>query len=205
METKSSLNSKNQNFKKNKNMKKIIKKINKLDIIFAVVLILIGASFRLLPHSPNFTPICAIALFAGVYFNRKMALLVPFLAMVISDIFIGYYDFSLMIIVYSSFFVCVLLGLWLKNHKKWYLFLGGSVLGSLIFFFSTNFAVWAFTPWYTKNILGLIQCYAMALPFFKSTLLGDLFYVFLFFSAYEFVYYLVAKKKPVFSFDILKK
>jgi len=175
-------------------MKKIIKKIKISDIIIATVLILIGASFRLFPHLPNFTPIAAIALFAGVYLSKKIAILVPISAMVISDIFIGYYEPSLMISVYASFFICVLLGFWLKNHKKWYLFLGGSIMASSVFFLLTNFAVWILTPWYAKTFIGLVQCYLMAIPFLRNTLLGDLSYVVIFFGAYEIAIFLAKKK-----------
>jgi len=175
-------------------MEKIIKKIKISDIIIATVLVLIGASFRLFPHFPNFTPIAAIALFAGVYLSKKIAILVPILAMIISDIFIGYYEPSLMISVYASFFICVLFGFWLKNHKKWHLFLGGSVMASLVFFLLTNFAVWIFTPWYAKTFFGLAQCYLMAIPFLRNTFLGDLSYVVIFFGTYEAVRILIERK-----------
>ncbi|MFC1630124.1 DUF6580 family putative transport protein [Patescibacteria group bacterium] len=51
----------------------------------------------------------------------------------------------------------------------------------------TNFAVWIFTPWYQKTLSGIIQCYVMALPFFRNTLLGNMFYVSIFFGIYELV------------------
>lgn len=165
-----------------------------LEFSIALLFILTGVSLRLLPHPPNFAPIAAIALFGGVYFSRKIALILPLAAMVISDIFIGYYEFSLMAFVYGSFLLCVILGFWLKKHKKWYTVLGGAFLCSIIFFFLTNFAVWAFTPWYVRTFSGLIQCYLMALPFFKNTLLGDLFYVTIFFGAYEIVEVWIRKK-----------
>ena len=158
-----------------------------IEFSIALLLISIGVSLRLLPHPPNFAPIAAIALFGGVYFSRKIALILPIVAMAISDIFIGDYEPKLMASVYGSFLLCVVLGFWLKKHKKWYT-VGGSVLScSVLFFLITNFAVWDFTPWYAKTISGLIQCYLMALPFFKNTLLGDLFYVTIFFGAYEIV------------------
>ncbi|MCK4781642.1 hypothetical protein KAS79_01810 [Candidatus Parcubacteria bacterium] len=165
-----------------------------LELSVALILILIGAGLRLLPHPPNFTPILAIALFGGVYLSRKTAFILPLAAMVISDIFIGYYQFSLMIFVYISFLLCVALGFWLKKHKKWQAVLGGSILSALIFFFLTNFAVWIFTPWYAKTISGLTQCYLMALPFFKNTLLGSFFYSTVLFGAYELAKILVRKK-----------
>jgi hypothetical protein len=170
---------------------KIIKKVQILEIAIAVLLVLIGASMRLIPHPPNFAPIAAIALFAGVYLSKRTALILPIAAMVISDIFIGYYEISLMAVVYGSFLLCVLLGFWLKKNKKWYTIGGSAILGAVLFFLITNFAVWALTPWYAKTLAGLIQCYFMALPFFKNTLLGNLFYASVFFGSYELVRALV--------------
>jgi len=161
-----------------------------LEFIIVLVLILVGISLRFLPHAPNFTPIAAIALFGGVYFSRKIALILPLIAMIISDIFIGFYSFGLMLSVYGSFLLCVVLGFWLKKYKKdknWQSILGTSLLGAILFFTITNFAVWAFTPWYAKTFSGIIQCYIMALPFFRNTLMGNLFYVTIFFGIYEIV------------------
>jgi len=162
-----------------------VKKIQITEVAIAVLLVLIGVGSRLLLHPPNFTPIAAIALFAGVYLPRRTALILPVAAMVISDIFIGYYEISLMAVVYGSFLLCVFLGFWLKKNKKWYTIGGSAILGAVLFFIITNFAVWAFTPWYAKTFVGLIQCYFIALFFFKNTLLGNLFYVSVFFGSYE--------------------
>ena len=181
-------------------MLKLTKKEKTLEFIVALLLILIGVSLRLIPHAPNFTPIAAIALFGGVYFSRKIALILPIGAMVISDIFIGYYEPKLMIFVYGSFLLCVVLGFWLKKHKKWYTIGGSAILSAVLFFLVTNFAVWAFTPWYAKTLSGVIQCYLMALPFFRNTLLGDLFYVTVFFGAYELIGVWVRKR-----FEVKKK
>jgi len=177
-------------------MKKAIltKKGKILEFSIALLLILIGVSLRLLPHPPNFTPILAIALFGGVYLSRKTAFFLPILAMVISDIFIGYYGFKLMIFVYGSFLLCVILGFWLKKHKKWYTVGGSTILSAVLFFLITNFAVWVFTPWYAKTFSGIIQCYLLALPFFKNTLSGNLFYVAIFFGVYELVRVWISKK-----------
>ncbi len=174
--------------------------INKKQIIeFIIILffIAIGAGLRLLPHPPNFAPIAAIALFGGVYLSKKKALFLPVLAMMISDVFIGSYNTFLMFAVYGSFLLMVLLGFWLKKHKKWYTIGGTAILSAVLFFLVTNFAVWVFTPWYPKTFTGLIQCYIMAVPFFKNTLLGNLFYVPLFFGAYELVQLYLKKKIKV--------
>jgi len=159
-----------------------------LTFVIAVVFILIGVSLRLLPHPPNFAPIAAIALFGGVYLSRKIAFILPMAVMVISDIFLGgYYEIGLMIVIYGCFLFFVILGFWLKKHKKWYNIGGSAILSAIIFFVVTNFAVWAFTPWYAKTLAGLFQCYLMAIPFFKNTLLGNVFYVTVFFGVYELI------------------
>jgi hypothetical protein len=49
---------------------------------------------------------------------------------------------------------------------------------SIGFFALTNAAVWAFSPWYEKSLAGLLYCYTLALPFFKTMLYGDLVYGF---------------------------
>jgi len=165
-----------------------------IEFSIALLLILVGVSLRLLPHLPNFTPIAAIALFGGVYFSKKIALTTPLLAMLISDIFLGFYRPILMVFVYGSFLLCSVLGFWLKRHKNCYTICGSSILGAVLFFLITNLAVWGFTPWYPKTFSGLIQCYLMALPFFKNTLLGNLFYVSCFFGAYEIVEVWIRKK-----------
>jgi hypothetical protein len=165
-----------------------------IEFFIAIIFILMGISLRLLPHPPNFAPIAAIALFGGVYLSRKISLALPILALLISDIFLGFYQFSLMVFVYGSFLLCVFLGFLLKKHKEWYTVLGSSLLCSLIFFFLTNFAVWTFTSWYPKSFSGITQCYLMALPFLKNTAIGDLFYITVFFGTYELVEVWVRKK-----------
>jgi len=165
-----------------------------LEFIIALILVLGGGILRILPHPPNFTPICAIALFGGVYLSKKLALILPVLAMFFSDIFIGFYYPLLMLSVYGSFILCVILGIWLKKEKKWYTILGGSFCCSILFFIITNFGFWVFTPWYQKTLSGLVECYIMAIPFFKNTLLGDLFYVIIFFGIYEVVDLWIRKK-----------
>jgi len=175
-------------------MQELTKKGKILEIFFAVVFVLIGVSLRLLPHPPNFSPISAIALFGGVYFSRKIALILPIIAMAVSDFFIGFYDFRLMSVVYLSFILCAILGIWLRSHKKWQNIMGCSFIGSFIFYILTNFAVWAFSGWYSKNLLGLAYTYYMALPFFKNSLLSDIFFIALFFGLYELVEVLIRKK-----------
>lgn len=144
--------------------------------VLIATLIILGISARLLPHPANFAPIGALALFGSLYLPRRWALIVPLGALMLSDAIIGFYSPKMMISVYLSFALVDLIGLWVKKHKNFRTILGGTLLGSTLFFLITNAAVWGFGTMYTLDFSGLIQSYQMALPFFRNSLLGDLFY-----------------------------
>ncbi len=153
-------------------------------VISAVIIA--ATLLRLLPHYPNFTPIAALALFGGAHLGRKkLAFLVPLLALFISDLFLGFHE--MMIAVYLSVALIVFLGSFMHGRIRAPFVLGGAFAGALIFFVITNFAVWAMTPYYPNTFQGLITCYTMAIPFFHTTLLGDLFYSAVFFGGFYFV------------------
>ena len=118
--------------------------------------------------------------------------------MIISDFFLGFAEIWVTLAVYGSFLIAGVIGLWLKKNKNLTNIIGASVLASSVFFLITNFVVWAATPWYTKDIVGIAQCFFLAIPFFKNTLLGDLFYVGILFGAYEIVTYLIRKKQLIY-------
>jgi hypothetical protein len=143
----------------------------------AFLLVALGLFSRVLPHPANFAPIAGIALFAGIYLPKKLAIIVPLVAMALSDFIIGTYQWQIMLTVYLAFIVTGLIGLIIKNNNKFRTVLGGTLLASIIFFISTNWAVWAFGTMYPHSLNGLLQSYLMALPFFRNSILGDLFYV----------------------------
>ena len=160
---------------------------------------------RLLPHLPNFTPVGAIALFAGIYLAQKTkwALLLPVAVMFLTDIFIGTYDIKLMAVVYMSFVAYVGIGWVVGKKKKITTVVLGTFTGALTFFLVTNFAVWAFYPHYPATFEGLMMSYTMALPFFKYGLLGDLFFVAVFIGSYELAtrYLLQESSKKKLAYD----
>ena len=160
----------------------------------AIFFVIFGAALRFAPHLPNFTPIAAMALFGGVYLNKKYALILPLAIMATSDYFIGFYDIKLMAGVYLGLVLVGLIGLLVKNKKNLFTVFGGSVLGSVLFFLITNFSVWAFYSWYPHTLSGLYQCFLAAIPFFRNTLLGDLFYVAVLFGIYELIMAWVKRK-----------
>lgn len=161
-----------------------------------VVLLIIAAAFsRLIPHYPNFTAIGAIALFSGAYLNRNwMAYTIPVFALFLSDLFLGFHEG--MIAVYAATLLVVFIGNYMLHNKvKTVPVALAAVVSSVSFFIITNFAVWMSGFLYPRDLTGLLACYVAAIPFFHSTLLGDLFYSALLFGAYE----LVLKRFPQFA------
>ena len=147
------------------------------------LLITAGALLRLAPHEPNVAPISAMALFGGAYLSRKSALIFPLLVMVVSDLFLGFHDTIGW--VYASFILIALIGMTLHTRVSIGTVLFATVSSSILFYLITNFGVWATGTMYSKDLSGLLQSYTMAIPFFRNTFLGDVFYTGVFFGGYE--------------------
>ena len=140
-----------------------------------LILITILAFSRLIPHPPNFTPLLGMAVFSGVIFDRKIfAFVVPLVAMLLSDLVIGFH--SSMPIIYFAIMLNVGVGFLLVSKFSYLKSILALVSGALIFFIVTNFAVWLGSGMYSEDLNGLISCYIMALPFFQNTLLSSLVY-----------------------------
>ena len=123
-------------------------------------------------------PITAVALFAGTFFDKKhWAVLMPLLAMVFTDIFLG---FSMITpVVYLSFLAITVVGMLFKKMN-----FGTVLLSSLVFFALTNLGVWVLH--YPLTPEGLMTCFTLAIPFFINSLLGDFFFSALLLFGYRF-------------------
>ncbi len=171
-------------------------------LVTPITFILIGAIARIIPHVPNFAPIGAMALFGGSYLNKKQAFFLPIFAMILSDFVIGFDSLPMRLTVYGTFLVMVVIGIWLKKHLNLTTVIISSLSASVLFFVTTNFSVWIFGSMYPHNIGGLGESYFFAIPFFRNTLLGDLFYSGVFFGGYEFVQSLLRRdsRSKIFNF-----
>lgn len=167
---------------------------SRIKIISVLALIVFGVASRFLPHIWNFTPLTAIALFASAYLGLRYSVFVLVGIMLISDIFLGFYQWQTMIAVYSSFAVAGIVGVFI-DKKKINNILVGSIGSSLVFFFVTNWSVWMFGTMYERSLSGLVQSYMMAIPFFRNSLAGDLFYTGLLFGAVFVANAYLARKK----------
>ncbi len=156
-------------------MTKLFKITNKQ--IFPVMLILILALSRLIPHPMNFTPVIAVAIMSGYFFkNIYLSFATLIVSMLIADLFLGFYEN--MVFVYLALLL-ISFGFYKLSKKINFknLFIYGFA-GSVIFFIISNFGVWALgspslsnLP-YDRTLSGLIECYIFAIPFFPNTFLS---------------------------------
>jgi len=154
------------------------------ELALAMGLVALDVVARLAPHAPNLTPIAASALFAGaVLRSRALALAVPLAAMVISDLVLGWHDWRVMGVVYAALALPAVLGIWGRARAAIVL-VPLALSSSLLFFATTNFAVWAFSGMYAHDLHGLMHCYVAALPFLQNTVIGDMFWTTLLFGAW---------------------
>ena len=160
-----------------------------------ITLFIFGLVTRLMPHLPNFTPILAISLFAGAYFNKKYAIWFPIALYAISELIIGGND--VIFFTAGSIFLITLLGMRLRGRTslKNNLFYG--LISPIIFFLVSNFGVWAI-GWYPPTFAGLTQCYIMALPFLKVSILASVSYVAVLTLANDIIVNKVTNKKLAF-------
>lgn len=156
------------------------------ELMDIAIFTLIGVLSRLVPHIPNMTAVGGAAFFVGAKYGAKKSLIVILLTMLITDSVQGLH--SVMWATYGSLCVSIFIGKYIssKRHVGW--IIGGSLFSSLVFFVLTNFAVWLAPNFmYQKTLSGLVECYTMAIPFFRNSLVGDLLYSGIFFGGFALV------------------
>jgi hypothetical protein len=161
------------------------------------LMILTAALSRIIPHAWNFAPIGAIALFGAAYFsNRIIAFVIPLASMWLSDVVLNntvyansgngvwlfphHFPWN-----YLGFLLIIPVGLLLLKKVKTTSVTGTSLIAAIVFFLVSNFGIWLGNSLYKQTFSGLMNCYAVAIPFFWNTLAGDLFYAALLFGVFE--------------------
>lgn len=173
----------------------------KKEILIVAFLVLTTAVLRIInaeAHLYNIVPVAALGLFSGsTLTNKKWAYMIPLSAMFLSDLGLnlftstpGFYGIS-QIVNYLALGLVTLLGTTLVKRNTINV-LGYTLGGSMIFFLISNFGTFL-QGYYGYSVLGLTECYAMALPFYKSefsttifmnSFLGDIIFSTLAFSIF---------------------
>ena len=161
---------------------------------FAALLVGVALVSRLIPHWPNFTAIVALGLFSGLAFGRKWTgSMLVLVTLLVSDLIInyslGYPGISASYLWnYLPLMAMPFLAGQLSKNPSFGNLLGGSVAGSLLFFFVSNLGVW-FSGTYGLTLPGLAMCYTAGLPFLGSLFAGTVVYGLIFLGAYRVLYH----------------
>jgi hypothetical protein len=157
-------------------------------LAYIFVLLAIASRFAILkmdPHPWMFTPVTASLLFFGARGPRKQWW-IPIALFVAADVVLTKfaYDYPMkwdQLVIWAWYAAVVWLGTRLRENSKPLPVLGAALTGSVSFFVISNLGVWLSTTLYPRTVEGLITCYAMAIPFFRKAVTGDLLFTALMF------------------------
>ncbi len=181
-------------------------KLDRNLIFSAVILVLCCALYRLVPYPTRplgFAPQIAVALFSGsIIKNRKYAFLMPLMAMFVSDLFFevlyrnglseikGFYGGQLT--NYLLFVGLTVIGFFVKANSVKSIGIG-SIVAPTVYFVFSNFSSWAFGGLkingakYTTSLSDFWECYTVALPFYKNSIVATICFAAVFFGSYALV------------------
>lgn len=151
--------------------------------LFILALIVLAVGWRFINNqfnlAPNLELVTVASVLAAITFGWRASLTVAMSSMIMSDLIIG--NTSIFVYTWGSFAVIGIGAAILKklNEKPGVQILssaGFAVISSFLFFAITNFGVWA-QGWYPQTIAGLIDSYTMAIPFYRTMLIGNIIMV----------------------------
>jgi hypothetical protein len=145
-------------------------------------LAVLAASSALLPLSIrpwNVAALGALALFAAARLRLPVALLLIAAALALKELGVYLqYGFPPHPPTWICYGIYAAIGWALLRKTESPLWIGGGAFGaSLLFFLVTNFGAWLEQALpYGYSLEGLVNCYVAALPFFRGTFVGDMFF-----------------------------
>ncbi len=123
---------------------------------------------RFIPHPPNFTSLLALSFYIPAVFGIKF-IPVVLLSLLFTDFIIGFH--STMFFTLGSVIIIGILSKYFCNSLITRIF--GAITGAVIFYLLTNFGVWL-NGSYGYTLIGLVNCYTLALPFFGYSVISTL-------------------------------
>lgn len=164
--------------------------------ITAVVRIILNFNYDISPLA-NFSPLGAMAIFGGAYFNKKWkALAFPLLMLFISDFILNqtvFKAYSSGILysgwywVYGAFALMAITGRWILKKITVSRFIISAIACVLIHWIVTDLGVWIWSKTYTQDLNGLMACLVNAIPFEWRFLAGTLVYGIILFGLFEWM------------------
>lgn len=154
--------------------------------MLAYLFIVLAVAVRLLPHPWHLTPIGAALLFFGAKrpFREWIA---PLALLAATDVYLTRVHYGMRVsvdhvVTWAWYVVAMGIGFMLVRKVDPLRVVSASLASAISFFVVSNFATWLFQDLYAKTFAGLIQCYTMAIPFFRGTFASDLIYTPVLFS-----------------------
>ena len=165
---------------------------------FALALLAFAVFGRLAPMPENFAPVAAVALFGGFLLPRGwQAVGVVWCTLLISDIFLGFYNPALMAAVYIAACAPILLRGILRKKTTLLRAASCTLAGSAMFFVSTNTAVWLLGSGYSPDASGLIASLIAGVPFWRNAIAGDLMFSGLLFGSWAVAGHTMSSLRPL--------
>jgi hypothetical protein len=172
----------------------------------ALLILVLAAAWRVfvlyVPVLSNFSPVMALAFCAGAYSRGWGLRLAPFVALVLSDLYIDHYYATVYHYEWSlggaalrilCFAAALGLGAAISRRRNWVNLLGGALAGSVLFYLVTNTASWWGDLGYTHDLAGWWQAVTVGHPqyyptlfFFRNSLVSDLLFTGCFALAMEY-------------------
>lgn len=154
--------------------------------MLAYLFIVIAVAVRLLPHPWHLTPIGAALLFFGAK-RPVREWIAPLALLAAADVYLTTVQYHMHVsvdhcVTWAWYLAALGIGYVLVRKVDPLRVVGASLASATSFFLISNFAVWAFGDMYAKNFAGLVECYTMAIPFFRGTFASDLIYTPVLFS-----------------------
>ncbi|WP_029253568.1 DUF6580 family putative transport protein [Paraoerskovia marina] len=147
----------------------------------AAVLVVLALGFRLVREDlglpPNLEIVTAATFAAALLLRHPVALAVPLVATVGSDVLMG--NTSIALFTWSAWAVIGVAAFAVRrlgDRHRFLTALGFGVGSSVWFFLWTNAGVWFFARgvYYPAGLDGLMASYVAGLPFFRTMLVGNL-------------------------------
>jgi hypothetical protein len=154
--------------------------------MLAYVFVVLSIVLRFLSLPVSFTSVAASLLYFGARQPRRR-MWIPLVLLVGADVVLTkmVYAYPLSadhFVTWAWYAAVLLLGGKLKENSSALRVGGAALAASVSFFLLSNFAVWVVWEMYPKTLAGLGACYVAALPFFRHSLAGDLFFSAAFFG-----------------------
>jgi hypothetical protein len=184
-----------------------IQKINPRTIVLLVMIVVVGAirTFFSMDENmfgfSNFSPVGAMALFGGAYFNQRWkAFLFPLGSLFLSDVVLQLTVFNKpgsgllyggWYYVYGAFILMVVVGRFIGKIKSENILFAALVV-MFIHWVISDLGVWIGSSKYPQTFTGYLECLMAAIPFEWRFLAGTILYSAVLFGLFE----LLTKRFP---------